>query len=215
MKLAGATGDKSHALTKRGDDLYETPPEAVAALLGAENLPPVLWEPACGRGAIVRPLRATGRQVYATDLVNYECPDQDMAGWDFLMETQAPVGVQAIVTNPPYKNATEFVRKGLQLCPKVIMLLRLAFLEGVGRSDIIDGPLARVHVFRDRLPLMHRDGWEGPRSTNTMAFAWFVWDSHHSGPTELRRVSWRTQPVVSRVRTSPDIEAGLASVSES
>lgn len=191
-KLASGSGDKRHAVKLRKDDLYETPPEAVTALLRAENLPDVIWEPACGPGAIVRVLRASGRQVYATDLVDYNSPDQDSAGWDFLMETQLPIGVEAIVSNPPFKNGAEFVSKGLALCPKVIMLLRLAFLESASRSNILDGgQLARVYVFKDRLPMMHRGGWEGPRSTNTMAFAWFVWDSMHKGPTELHRISWR------------------------
>ncbi len=188
--IAGAGGDKRHPLKDRGADLYETPPEATAALLGAENLPEVIWEPACGRGAIVRPLRATGRTVYATDLVDYDCRDQDEARWDFLMETQLPIGVQAIVTNPPFANASKFVRHALELCPRVYMLLRLAFLEGTTRSDILDGGrLRRVHVFKNRLPMMNRDGWTGPQSTSTMAFAWFVFDADQ-GPTELRRISW-------------------------
>lgn len=190
-QLASGSGDKRHALKVRKDDLYQTPPEAVTALLRAEKLPGVVWEPACGPGSIVRVLRASGRQVYATDLVDYDSPDQDCAGWDFLMEKQVPIGVEAIITNPPYKLAGQFATHGIMLCPKVIMLLRLAFLESEGRSSILDGGfLARVHVFRNRLPLMHRDGWTGNISTNTIAFAWFVWDRDHQGPTTIDRVSW-------------------------
>jgi hypothetical protein len=181
-----------HALADRRDDLYQTPPEAVEALLNAEPIPLVVWEPCCGPGAIVRVLREKGHDVYATDLVDYNSRDQDAAGWDFLLERQLPIGVQAIITNPPYKNAAEMIRHGLNLCPVVIMLLRLSFLESTGRSDILDGgKLARVHVFRDRLPMMHREGWDGPRTTNTVPFAWFVWDSSHSGPTILNRISWQ------------------------
>ena len=192
--LKTACGDKRHPLKEIGNSLYETPPEAVHALLKAENLPEVVWEPACGPGSIVRVLRATGRQVYATDLVDYESRDQDEAGWDFLLERQLPIGVQAIVTNPPFKNASAFARKAIELCPRVCMLMRLAFLEGIGRSDILDGgKLARVLVFKDRLPLMHRSGWDGNRSTNAIAFAWFIWDDSHAGPTEMRRISCRTQ----------------------
>lgn len=191
MTIAGAHGDKMHAIKQRKDDCYQTPPEAVWALLGAEDVPSVVWEPACGPGSIVRALRASGRQVYATDLVDYDSPDQDMAGWDFLMERQMPIGVQAIVTNPPFKNASAFVRKALELCPKVYMLMRLAFLEGTTRSDLLDsGKLARVLVFRNRLPLMHREGWNGNKSTNTMAFAWFCWDDSHDGDAKLERISW-------------------------
>lgn len=189
--LASGSGDKRHALKVRANDLYETCPEAIAALLKAETLPDVLWDPSCGPGAIVRALRTTGRQVYATDLVDYKSPDQDNHGWDFLSERQLPLGVQAIIQNPPYKLAAEFVRKSLEFCPKSYFLLRLAFLESSGRSDILDGGmLARVLVFRNRLPMLHRDGWEGPKSTNTIAFAWYVFDRNHTGPTELHRISW-------------------------
>jgi hypothetical protein len=190
--MAGlAISDTKAALAERKNDLYESPPEAVRALLKAEALPPVVWEPACGPGSIVRVLRAAGHQVYATDLVDYDSRDQDNAGWDFLSERQMPIGTQAIVTNPPFKNAAEFVVHALELCPRVVMLLRLAFLESTKRTPILDGGhLARVHVFRNRLPMMHRDGWEGPKVSNPTAFAWFVWDRNHSGPTELHRLSW-------------------------
>lgn len=185
------TGTAHGVLLERKDDLYETPPEAVHALLKAERLPSVVWEPACGPGAIVRVLRAARYTVIATDLVDYASPDQDEAGVDFLMEWHAPLLAEAIVTNPPFKNAEVFVTHALKLCPKVIMLLRLAFLESERRSDILDnGRLARVHVFRKRLPMMHRAGWDGPRASSALAFAWFVWDRDHSGPTELHRISW-------------------------
>ena len=63
------------ALSERGDDLYETPPVAITALLGRETLPPVVWAPACGPGAIVGVLRAAGHTVIATDLNDLGCPD--------------------------------------------------------------------------------------------------------------------------------------------
>src|SRR5262245_47430653 len=62
-------------------------------------------------------------------------------------------------------------------------------------TDLVDygsqGRLARVHVFRSRLPMMHRAGWSGPRASSAIAFAWFVWDRDHAGPAELHRISWR------------------------
>lgn len=208
--LASGTGNKRAALDQRKDDLYESPVEAVHALLRVERLPEVIWEPACGPGVIVRALRAAGHQVYATDLVDYSSPDQDCAGWDFLLERQIPIGVQAIVTNPPFKNAGEFVGHALELCPKVVMLLRLAFLESDKRTPILDsGHLARVHVFRKRLPMMHRHGWEGKNSNSGMAFAWFVWDRNHTGPTELHRVSWKplmdSSSAVERLAVNEDV----------
>src|SRR5262249_2890580 len=94
-------------------------------------------------------------------------------------------------TNPTFKLANEFVRHALTLCPRVIMLLRLAFLESERRRGILDGgELARVHVFRNRLPMMHRAGWGGPRASSTTASGWFVWNREHEGPATLHRISW-------------------------
>jgi hypothetical protein len=71
------------------------------------------------------------------------------------------------------------------------MLLRLAFLESERRCGILEGRgLARVHVFRKRLPMMHRAGWQGRKANSGMAFAWFVFDQTQSGPTIVDRISW-------------------------
>lgn len=183
-----------HSYAERGVDLYETPREAVDALLRVERLPYRIWEPACGPGAIARVLRAAGHVVTATDLVDYQSPDMDFAGRDFLMERSAPTDVECIVTNPPFKLAEEFVAHALELCPRVIMLLRLAFLESERRSRILDtGNLVRVLAFRKRLPMMHRAGWEGRKANSGMAFAWFIFMRDYHGPIELRRISWERE----------------------
>jgi len=188
-----------HSDSARGKDLYETPEVGTLALLRAEPLPPTIWEPACGPGAIVRVLRSSGHRVIATDLFDYRSPDQDQAGRDFLLERTAPDGVEMIVTNPPFKLAAQFAAHALSLCPRVAMLLRLSFLEsgsekteaGRARLFAVDGGhLARAHVFRNRLPMMHRDGWVGNRASNSVAFAWFVWERGHTGKPEIDRISW-------------------------
>jgi hypothetical protein len=70
------------------------------------------------------------------------------------------------------------------------MLLRLEFIAGARRGLLERHQPARIHVFRNRLPRMHRAGWTGPRSTSRLSFAWFVWDRSYSGPTTLNRLSW-------------------------
>lgn len=190
MTLNHSANPGRHALKVRKDDLYETPDVAVHALLRAERIPHYVWEPACGPGAIVNVLRAAGHEVIASDLVDYGDPTHFYRR-DFLMERAAPERCQAIITNPPYKLADEFVGHALQLVPLVIMLLRLPFLESARRTAIIEGGrLARVHIFRQRLPRMHRGGWRGHEASSSMCFCWFVWDRAHQGPTELRRISW-------------------------
>jgi len=177
------------ALAERKDDFYETPEQATRALLRYEPLPDRIWEPACGKGAISRVLAEAGHDVTSTDLVDR---GYGQAGIDFLMETVAPRGVQAIVTNPPFKLADQFVRHGLTLVPRVVMLLRLAYLEGAGRADI-HAKISRVWVGRERLPFMHREGYEGPKHSNSGApFAWFAFSrDKQPGPIALQHISWR------------------------
>src|SRR4029450_10168357 len=100
------------------------------------------------------------------------------------LERMLPAGVELICTYPPFKLAEKFVAHALHLCPRVVMLLPLAFLESERRRGILED-LARVHVFRKRLPMMHRDGWQGPRARSRMCFAWFVWDRNQAGPATL------------------------------
>lgn len=190
-----STGNRVHAVSERGNDLYETPEVAVRALLKVECIPLTVWEPCCGPGAIVRVLRNTGRAVIATDLVNYGCPDSK-ANIDFLMERSAPDGVPAIVTNPPFKLAEEFVEHAIALVPEVYMLMRVAFLEGLRwEQKGFRKHLARVHVFAPRLPMMHRHGWDGPVNSNSgMAFAWFAfqrdWERKGGRPT-VEWINWK------------------------
>ncbi len=159
-------------------------------MLAVEELPHWIWEPAAGKGAIVNVLRDMGHAVVATDLVNYDFPLNAIE--DFLQKLEAPYPCECILSNPPFDKAADFVRIGLKLCPKVILLLRLVFLESVGRSDILDtGVLARVHVFKNRLPMMHRDLWDGPKNTSTTAYAWFVFSRDHNGPAVINRIMWR------------------------
>jgi len=187
---SGLKGRDTHK--NRKADCYETPPVAVEALLKNAWIPKKVWEPCCGSGNIVNVLRASGRECIGSDLNDYGDPTH-FYGRDFLMERKAPDGCQAIVTNPPFMLAHEFVRHALTLVPSVMMLLRLAFFESERRKDILDGAgLARILVFSKRLPMMHRKGWEGRKANSGMAFAWFIWelDWYDGGRTEIERISW-------------------------
>ena len=185
--LQHSTQSGRHSLAERGLDLYETPALAVEALLRVETLPLSIWEPAAGRGAIVRVLRAHGHTVITSDITNHGFP-LDFVG-NFLTTILPKKGCGAIITNPPYQIATEFTRHALDLAPHVYLLLRLAFLESVCRTDILEHRgLSRVHVFRRRLPMMHRDGWNGPRASSAIPFAWFCWNREHRGPAVIDRI---------------------------
>lgn len=194
-----AVQPSQHAHAERGLDLYETPPVAVRALLTNEWLPHRLWEPACGPGAIVRELRAAGHEVFASDVKDYG-GTQTLTS-DLFSIRGAPLGFECALTNPPYKIAAEFTLHAFDLVPRVIMLLPLRFLEaGTGttaaakaRTILLDGGhLARVHVFKERLPMMHRDGWDGNVATSSQSFAWMCWERSWKGPAQFHRISWKS-----------------------
>jgi hypothetical protein len=185
--LDHACGQGRASLVERRGDCYDTPAVAVHALLKVERLPRRIWEPACGTGNIAGILIGAGHAVFASDLNDR---GYGMPRIDFLLPGPA-VDCDAIVTNPPFSLAEEFVATALERAPLVIMLLRLAFLESDRRSYILDNAgLARIHVFAKRLPMMHRAGWEGRKANSGMAFAWFVWDRMHTGPTTIKRIRW-------------------------
>ncbi len=188
MMVGGRKKDRDTFFTRvdrqgiKGDDFYPTPPEATRALLSVEKFLGPIWEPACGEGAIALELEAAGYAVVCTDLVER---GYGKGRVDFLMETQ-PLAPN-IVTNPPFKNGLDFARKATELCSgKVAFLMRLVWLEGASRRKFFEAShLARVWVFSKRIPRMHRNGYEGPKTTSTIAFAWFVWDPLHEGPPTL------------------------------
>jgi regulator of replication initiation timing len=73
------------------------------------------------------------------------------------------------------------------------------------RRQILDvTPPARVYEFRDRLPRMHRDGWQGRKTkANPIAFAWYVWDRNYTSPTIISRISARDGRMPSSTPVTP------------
>jgi len=188
-----------HSAADRGLQLYETVPVATRALLANHELPHGLWEPHCGKGALAEVLLDASHAVYCSDIVDRGYPLQASVG-DFLKATSCPAGVDGIVMNPPFATAALHVQRALQLCPFVVALLPLAFLEagnektaaGRARMWCLDrGWLEMVLVFIERLPMMHRDGWQGKLSTSNVPYAWFIFSGDHVGDASVRRISWK------------------------
>lgn len=164
------------------DDFYATPRSAIEQLLQVEKFKPRVWEPACGDGAISRVLQESGYEVTSTDLEDRGFGEPYV---DFLIEQRNRA--QDIVTNPPFKLATEFVTHAQRLTGgKVAMLLKIGFLEGPTR-EVIHSRLARVWVIRRRVTFL-KGGKEFSRSNGKggiHTYAWFVWDWQHRGPVTL------------------------------
>jgi hypothetical protein len=179
----------SHNYDERNLDAYFTPIEAVLSLvdLEHEHLPNHIWEPACGDGAIVKPLRGYGFDVLASDVVDYGCPDSKLR--DYL---HSPIDTpeRGIVTNPPFKLALSFAEKAVKESNYVAFLLRTNFLESVERLAFFKySPPSYIYISSRRLPMMHRFGWNGPKAPSNTCHAWFVWERININ-TERPIVRW-------------------------
>jgi hypothetical protein len=154
-----------------------------------------------GDGAIVRPLRAAGFDVIATDLADFG-GEGIAAGVDYLTET-LPRDVTGIVTNPPYRSAVEFARKALREAPYLALLLRTNFLKSTARLPFFRAhPPARVWISSRRLPMMHRNGWAGPTAPSNTCFAWFVWDECAAAERVIDWFDWRALPAAAEQRAA-------------
>lgn len=157
--LAGGNGQR------RENDFYPTPWEATVALLKEVKFPKRIWEPACGDGAIVRVLEAWGHDVVATDID----PKPPMYGeWDFLRE-RAKEPQQAIVTNPPFKEAGAFITTAFSYQIPFAFLLKAQYWHAANRLRLFaEHPPSRV------LPLTFRMDVTG-QGNPTMDIMWCVW----------------------------------------
>ena len=174
-RLIGGTGRSE----RPDDDHYSTPEEATRAFMRAERVffaVPV-WEPCCGSGAMARVI-GEKFQVYASNLVDY---GYGVTGIDFLQQGDMPSGVINIVTNPPYKIASEIIRHGHNLLKRagqagsMALLLPSRMLHGQARSKILqDCGLRRVYFFRKRITMKPDN--VVLKNGSTIDYAWFVFE---------------------------------------
>ena len=167
------------------NDFYPTPPEVTRALLRVVPFVPPLtvWECACGNGAMSEVLKSTGLEVYSSDLDDH---GYGVTGVDFLDTKRITPGPLAIVTNPPFKLAYEFIDHAINnlKVDRLCLLMKLVALEGGARSKLLeDTKLSKVYVFRNRIKLT-RNG-DDYKNGGMMAFAWFCWFKHWQGSPEI------------------------------
>jgi hypothetical protein len=160
-------------------DDFPTPPWATRALLKHVIMPAVgpvsdmsCWEPACNRGHMVMPLKEFFREVVASDVHDYGTGHVIR---DFLFPGDVR-NVDWIITNPPFRLAQQFVERSSQVARHgFAMIVRSAFLEGVGRHrDLFSkNPPSVIAQFTERV-VMVKGRLDGKGSTAT-AYCWLVW----------------------------------------
>lgn len=147
-------------------DLYETPEWVTDCVVDYIDANYHIWEPACGSGKMVRALQKR-MKVTATDIET---------GDDFLTYFNLPsYEITAIVTNPPYELAREFIEHALKLMePKgtVAMLLRTDFDHAKSRQHLF----GQCRHFWAKIVLTKRIKWfEDSKGQPSFNHAWFVW----------------------------------------
>jgi hypothetical protein len=173
-------------------DFYETPAEVTNELLKREKFDKdgLIWEPACGNGAIVKVLEEYGfDNIDAFDIAEREF---DCIETDFLKINMAFGGgidwhiPDYIITNPPFTLALPFVKQSLKFAKKkVAMLLRMQFYETSGRYEFLkENPPVRIYSISDRPVMLGEDGKPVMKS-GMMWFGWFVWEIGYKGHTTI------------------------------
>jgi hypothetical protein len=161
---------------RKPNDSYETPAWVTQALLPHIRVKPpaMVLEPAAGTGKMAKALKHAGFKVKAADLTD---------GDDFLDLALLPGMIDAVITNPPYGMAAEFISHALDLTePRglVAMLLRTDYDHAATRRYLF------IYPFAKKVVLTKRIRWFA-NSTGSPSFnhAWFVWDWRHKGEPVL------------------------------
>lgn len=181
-------GSTNHSSELREpDDYYATDPIALEKLLELESFSNDVWECACGSGHLSRVLSEHGYHVRSTDIADRGFGEPYI---NFLSTSEKYEG--DIITNPPYKYASEFVRHAIDTVTdghRVAMFMRLQFLEGKSRRKLFEQyPPKLIYVSSSRINCCKNGdfGIESRRQTGAIAHAWIIWEKGYVGPTELR-----------------------------
>lgn len=171
---------------RQKEDFYATDPVAAEWLLKLIDIPkdkPV-WECCSGEDHLANVFREKGYSVRTTDIVKRLDTTELL---NFLDQDEEFDG--SIVTNPPYKLATQFVEKAMQtvtLGNYVCMFLKVQFLEGKERKKLFKKyPPKFVCVTSSRLSCAMNGEFE-KYPGSAVAYAWFIWERGHQGDTILK-----------------------------
>jgi len=158
------------AVRRRALDFYPTPPDVTTALLDFLQLPQwfTVREPAAGDGAMSRVLEKRFYRVISEELA----PDGYGFGNVDFLGVNTVAHANAIITNPPFGLAEQFILTALQRADVVAMLLKSQYWHAASRAYLFE-----THPPAWILPLTWRpDFLAGERGgAPTMEMQWSVW----------------------------------------
>jgi hypothetical protein len=178
-------GASNHVESEREEnDYYATDPKAIEMLLQHERFNKWIWECACGEKHLSDVLVKHNYIVKNSDIVNRG----NNVVFDFL-SSKNTYWDGDIITNPPYKYATEFVYKALDIIPdnrKVAMFMKLLFCEGKERKKLFEQhPPRTIYVFSSRIKCAKNGDFESIKSS-AVCYAWFVWEKGYKRETTIK-----------------------------
>lgn len=191
FRTSGATG---HSVEERQEhDYYATDPVAAEWLLKLEPQLDSIWECACGGGHLAKVFDEKEKLLIATDLYDYGYSSETCGGeeFDFLKIDTKQFGhyFGDICTNPPFKSALEFAKKGLELLTDgryLCLFLKIQFLEGKERKKFFEeNPPKRIWVTSSRIKCA-KNGVFDNYDSSVAAYAWFVWKKGYKGDTVVK-----------------------------
>lgn len=159
-------GEVLRGIQQKGSpDDFQTPAYGVEPLLRYLPADWHVWEPACGKGNIVRALDAAGYSVVGTDILD---------GTNFLTIDMEgfPYPVDCIVTNPPFTLKDAFIARCYALGKPWALLMPLGAMGGVARQRMWRERGVQVIMLGGRIDF---ETPSGQGSGSWFETAWFTW----------------------------------------
>lgn len=183
-------------------DFYITPLELADAAIHQlrwdyfqGNYPKYVLDAGCGTGIWGLPF---SRESYVCGIdINPNVDDLTMHYYDEVkqgdfLRFNVMAKYDLVYGNPPYSLAEQFIRHSFDLIQDkgyIYFLLRLSFLEGMkrGKGLFKEFPIKRVYIC-SRRPSFYSTN--GKHTTDTLAYAMFLWQKGYAGKTELSFLDW-------------------------
>jgi DNA modification methylase len=172
------TKEEPNKKRRRAHDQYFTPIKAVETLLKNINIHPneTVFDPCAGDGDILNTIYPlTGCIPIGNDLFVQKVKwlQEDATNPNTFIKA-LPVYRDLfdwVITNPPYNNIMPILENSLDRALKVVMLLRISFLEPCNnRVELLQKHPPTKIIFLPRI------SFTGDGKTDNVATAWFVWE---------------------------------------
>lgn len=176
-------------------DFYATDPYAITKAIPIFHeigLSSNVWECACGEGHLARELEKHGYTVKSTDIADRGYGEM----LDFLSADYQWNG--DILTNPPFKQATDFIEHAMDLIVDghfAIFFLKVQFLETAKRADLFKRCGLKYLIVNSERVCCAKNGdfdayfkkaENGKYRGGTQLYCWFVFQKGYTGEPTIK-----------------------------